>query len=355
MTKNMTREEALKILELTGNPSDREIKQAYRALSLKYHPDKNPSPDAQQMFQRVASAYEFLTAKDSDSSSNFKTETETATETKEELSQKIKNVIANHNKNYKIEYTKINGEEMQQYRICIDNFEKEIGRKLHRSDVHTCHLYNIKTDNVPGLKEHLDYFKLKITNTIYSQDRTIKSIKVSNGEKTIEIPGNIFSFKALLEALKPVDISIPKDFNEILFATANPEILRDLKSPAELFSKSSDKDFAKDKFKISPFFDKEEYLKNLQSEYFDSDKSCEVIEKQINKKFGTLYNHFIKEGCAQEISPHPDFDFNGYRKDPSFPTTIGDNECLYIKCIGDMLNDPSDKSLYCHTLINELF
>ncbi|KAK9817925.1 hypothetical protein WJX72_004406 [[Myrmecia] bisecta] len=38
-----------------------EIKKVYRQLSLKWHPDKNPSAEAKAQFQRIAQAYEILT------------------------------------------------------------------------------------------------------------------------------------------------------------------------------------------------------------------------------------------------------------------------------------------------------
>ena len=40
--------------------SESDIKKAYRKLSLKLHPDKNPSPDAQEVFQLLKVAYEVL-------------------------------------------------------------------------------------------------------------------------------------------------------------------------------------------------------------------------------------------------------------------------------------------------------
>lgn len=48
------------VLGLGRGASSAEIKKAYRQLSLKYHPDKNPSDDAAAKFAEVASAYEIL-------------------------------------------------------------------------------------------------------------------------------------------------------------------------------------------------------------------------------------------------------------------------------------------------------
>lgn len=37
-----------------------EIKRAYRRLAVMYHPDKNPSPDAEEIFKQISEAYDVL-------------------------------------------------------------------------------------------------------------------------------------------------------------------------------------------------------------------------------------------------------------------------------------------------------
>ncbi len=50
------------ILGLTENASIDDVRQAYRKLAKKYHPDVNKAPDAHQRFCEISEAYEFITA-----------------------------------------------------------------------------------------------------------------------------------------------------------------------------------------------------------------------------------------------------------------------------------------------------
>ncbi len=48
------------ILGVAVTASDEEIKKAFRKLALQYHPDKNPSPQAEVFFKELNEAYEVL-------------------------------------------------------------------------------------------------------------------------------------------------------------------------------------------------------------------------------------------------------------------------------------------------------
>jgi len=54
------KEDLYKVLGINENASHDEIKKAYRGLSLKFHPDRNPAPDATEKFKQINEAYEIL-------------------------------------------------------------------------------------------------------------------------------------------------------------------------------------------------------------------------------------------------------------------------------------------------------
>lgn len=52
-----------KTLGVTKSATEDEIKKAYRKLALKFHPDKNKAPDAEEKFKAIAEAYDVLADK----------------------------------------------------------------------------------------------------------------------------------------------------------------------------------------------------------------------------------------------------------------------------------------------------
>ncbi|RLB09163.1 MAG: molecular chaperone DnaJ, partial [Deltaproteobacteria bacterium] len=57
----MNKRDYYEILGISRSASEREIKQAYRKLALKYHPDRNPGDkEAEERFKEISEAYEIL-------------------------------------------------------------------------------------------------------------------------------------------------------------------------------------------------------------------------------------------------------------------------------------------------------
>ena len=52
--------ECYQVLGVDSTSTPKEIKQAYRKLSLKYHPDRNPEFDDGKKFKEISDAYQFL-------------------------------------------------------------------------------------------------------------------------------------------------------------------------------------------------------------------------------------------------------------------------------------------------------
>ena len=56
----MTKKDYYDVLGVNKDADKREIKKAYRKLALKFHPDKNPSKEAEEKFKEISEAYAVL-------------------------------------------------------------------------------------------------------------------------------------------------------------------------------------------------------------------------------------------------------------------------------------------------------
>src|ERR671920_713359 len=56
----MSKRDYYEILNVQRTASNDEIKSSYRKLALKYHPDRNKSPEAEEKFKEISEAYAVL-------------------------------------------------------------------------------------------------------------------------------------------------------------------------------------------------------------------------------------------------------------------------------------------------------
>ncbi len=60
MGGSVDNEKFYKVLGVEKTATAEEIKKAFRTLAVKFHPDKNPSPEAGEKFKEISAAYEVL-------------------------------------------------------------------------------------------------------------------------------------------------------------------------------------------------------------------------------------------------------------------------------------------------------
>ena len=67
----MNRQEAYNLLELQQGASDEQIKNAYKQMAKKYHPDINKEEGAETKFKDINQAYSILTGKEQQKANEF--------------------------------------------------------------------------------------------------------------------------------------------------------------------------------------------------------------------------------------------------------------------------------------------
>lgn len=87
----MNRVEASKILGVSVNANEKEVRRAFKRLALKIHPDVNPSPEANEEFLRLKMAMELMINPSPIEETNIRTSRKTTgKETEEELIDRLK-------------------------------------------------------------------------------------------------------------------------------------------------------------------------------------------------------------------------------------------------------------------------
>ena len=109
------------ILEIEPSANENEIKKAYLRLVKIYHPDKNNSPDANEKFQKIQSAYE---------------------------------ILSNHSS--RIEYQKLNQKDKS---IFVEILEKIIGEEISLSEFNKYGIKLSKSDLEYLQKNFINFFK----------------------------------------------------------------------------------------------------------------------------------------------------------------------------------------------------
>lgn len=92
----------LNILDLSVNSTEKDIKRAYRKKAMQYHPDKNQSNNAEEMFIKINEAYEYLTSPEAKRKVTPQTKSPEELK-KEELRERMKQAQAFYSKRKKEE------------------------------------------------------------------------------------------------------------------------------------------------------------------------------------------------------------------------------------------------------------
>src|SRR5689334_13603361 len=90
------------ILGIKSTSTEEEIKKAYRKKALQYHPDKNPSASAEEIFKQINKAYETLSDTDKRREYDLKQQT---TNTKSSSSSSSSSQQYKHEPSFKSYFT----------------------------------------------------------------------------------------------------------------------------------------------------------------------------------------------------------------------------------------------------------
>lgn len=119
-------------LDLKPGASKDDIKLAYKRLAIKYHPDKNSDPDAEEKFKKISEAYQYLINNSSYNTSN-------------NSSNNARNNASNNYKNYS-DFNNINSISPEE--LFNQFFQMNIGNHNRETNIFNFTNMNIDIDKI---------------------------------------------------------------------------------------------------------------------------------------------------------------------------------------------------------------
>lgn len=185
LAHSLTKEQALKILNLSPNFSEEELNKAYRSLAVKLHPDQNKSPDANEKFIELTSAYELLKNKGSSLNENLLSNENDFYESslnQNPWKHKYYTPVSEYNDAEKFEYY-TNPEIQKEYEQDFMD-EQEYAKERYEEDLEL--LYENQQENASNLayslveqmEEHHWKPELAIAFLSKSEDEILKNLKL---------------------------------------------------------------------------------------------------------------------------------------------------------------------------------
>lgn len=187
------RKDYLRILGVSENATDEEIKKAWKKKALQFHPDKNPSKNAEEEFIKVCEAYEKL------SSNNY-------IEVEENLPKPSQEFYKKYNKNLTPEEVKLR---LQKAR------EHAKYKEMYEENILTISFENLKKSFFYKFSNTVGILSLLI-GTLLLFDYSILEPKV---EKVV-ILNHSLDFNTVYYTVYDLNESLPKDEREYTISSS---------------------------------------------------------------------------------------------------------------------------------------